>query len=952
MKQVFKIVEHRILFETSDAEAHEYASTQAVPPQDIVDLVKQAQGAIDQEDLHADGFGPPPHVTVLYGIGDEDKNVAVDTMRNAGPMKAKVSGVDLFQNDDYDVVIFAVDSEDLQGLRQQLDQAIPDNMNSYPDYKPHMTIAYVMPGMGEKYKDMESELIGREFDLDALEFSGTQDGDVERVDLNPAVVAQELGESGSSPLFGTDILAAEDPDAEVMAALKPILNRSNRRAVSVNDDEVLLDSGQSLVVKKGDGDSWIVTHYDEQFDTSDLKGIEDLVKRLSEQAGDEPDWTPYDDAPPEPAADADAPPEKPRAKPVPRVPQSNVVDMLSHGYDISLTVAQPTGMRGDRRFDRVDLVLSPLAQHLRGIATARRKTANSISVDVHDKTPRMFQMVTKIIRETLGDKFEVRDVTKTPKPTMWQRVRGQVADDVSEDTFSSDVGFSDTIPVTKVRRRKVKLPGLTTSGGRRRVKRSYKVKESMSKGTSPILIVLRPRQVQALSAKPVWSALQESGVIDTKPFTMGNEEFFEVSIDTLRKEWSQANAEVLLDEVASIDPRIQRKIMECVDAKSVADYVVRKHCDWCAGIPMEVALQESESIVSEHRRLRLEGQMINEKTSTLILSGDVTIARKMFEWYGLSTEVLERLKSIDVVPFTPAAKSILEDDGTDQGANLGAMADPSGAALGAVNQGYGEASPEGVESGARNWAPQAMFKVHVLTGDTPQWVYRQVVGHEGEGEQSLIVYRTPEGRVMRMPHQQIDAAIGFGAVVTPDELTGAEPDEQPVPTFPQPDQAPAPDMMPVGEQADPNHDKLGRDAGFTRALTQYQQTRNEQDWDVVRREAERVTRLQGPDLDKTLAGYADNGEGDGQERKPMYGGTYEQEEFVAPEDPEPEADRVAEAIRRFSNDEKFHGLMNKFEATQNEGYLLRATERASRVAGIPVHEARELVEEIRKATTR
>ena len=41
--------------------------------------------------------------------------------------------------------------------------------------------------------------------------------------------------------------------------------------------------------------------------------------------------------------------------------------------------------------------------------------------------------------------------------------------------------------------------------------------------------------------------------------------------------------------------------------------------------------------------------------------------------------------------------------------------------------------------------------------------------------------------------------------------------------------------------------------------------------------------------------------------------------------------------------------MDKFEVTQNAGYLIRATERASRVAGIPLNEARSLIDEILEA---
>jgi 2'-5' RNA ligase len=1059
MRRAYRIVKRRILFEVSDEEAHEYATTQAVPPEDIVELVKKAQEAIGKEDLHGDGFGPEPHVTILYGLGDEDKDVALEVMRNAGPCRARVSGVDLFQGDDQDAVIFALESDDLARLRDELDKAVPDNMNQWSEYKPHITIAYVKPGKGEAYKDMESDLVGREFDLDALEFSGTDDDDVEQVRLAELVKEE-------SPLFGTDVLAGEDPGTEeaVKKALYPVLNRSNRRVVSIEEDDsgvsVLLDNGQNLVLNRGPDtgprESWLVTHNGEQFDTADLAALEALVKRLSsptiEQAGESPGygWKRYD-APPEPAADVDAPPEpekKPKPKRAPRAPQSKVVTLTNDGYNMMLAVDQPTGEARGRRFDRVEQVINILNETpmLKGTATPRRASASSVVVDIHDRTPREFETVANAIEHALGSKFNVRRITKTPRSSLWQRVRGKgriEGEDVAEDTYSSDVGFTDTIPITKVRRRKVNLPGLTRAGKRRRVKRRYGTKESMSKGTSPILIVLRPQQVDALSAKPVWSALHESGVITTKSFKMGEEDFFEVSIDTLRKEWTQANAGVLLDEVGSIDPRIQRKVMEAIDVDTMVGVVRDRLSTWCGAVSVDVAFKESESFTEAHRSVRLSGHLPDDDWEKKMLASDVGVACVVLEWYNLSRDVIERLAKIDAKEddgadvVRKAATKLLEQETTDPAAGIGVGGSgmPTANTAGATIQGYSEEEPEGVSVSSRNWPAQGMFKIHVLVGEAPQWVYRQVVGHEGEGEQSMIVYRTPEGRVMRMPHEQIDAAAGFGAVVTPEELSGAElgeqPGEQPLPTFqqsPEPpvEPAPAPTPAPVGEQADPNQDKLTRDASFSKALAKYQQSKEERDWDDVRTHAERVTGLKGPDLDASLAPLS----AEKKDRAPMYGGTYE--EILPPvmdeeeldeketrqvkgrrikepthmkalakkagidmdramkawgesqfdfekshpdvkkksdryykgvtgyfkkkiglgrrESVDEEADRrQAEAVRMFSGDDEFHEMMDKFESTRNEGYLIRAAERASRVAGIPLNEARVLVDEIMEA---
>jgi len=1247
------------ILETSDEEAHEYATAQASVPDDIADLVRKAQDAIDPDDLHADGFGPPPHVTVLWGLGDGDREKAVEIMGDREQCRARVSGVDLFKNDDYDVVIFALESDDLAAVRSQLDDAIPDNANKWDEYKPHMTVAYVTPGAGDKYADIESELIGREFDISELQFSGTDDH-VENVSLEPGQVREE------SPMFGTDILAGETSGTEdiVRKALYPVINRSNRRIVSISEDDsglsVLLDNGVNLMVNRGPDttseDSWLVRHGGDQYDTANLADIEKLVKVLKGPTteagpeGDEPDPVTTDmiiNDPPQRRASDDAPEEKPEEKPKsapsPRVPQSRKVTLSNEDrdYKITVTVKQPTGNRGDNRFDRVEQVEQALNKAAGRNVRVDRSTASTLSVVPLTKSPQGFDSAMRAVRKALTgsgvrSSFEVVDHTRTPQTTLAKVGKGiakkaadmvpfygdklskwvgtKLGDDVQEDTFSSDVGFTDTIPITNTkRRRKVKRSGLGKKGKGRRVNRKYEVKEAVARGTSPIMLVLRPQQIEALSAKPVWSALHESGVIITKPFKMGEEEFFEVSIDTRRKEWSQANAGVLLDEVGSIDPRVQKKVMEGVDADKVERYVRGSHAEWCASLPFDQALRESASLTESSRSLRLSGVALDEEKKAELVRTDVGIARKVLEWYDLGRDVLERMANyVDsdtmLPPLVAAAKAILEaeddlvepgsrgggelcgkckkrmgeptqfgsktyhlckacqkhynpdttnEESTDPsagvGGNTGGM--PTGAAMGATNQGYSEEGPEGegVVVSARNWAPESLFKMHVLAGDTPQWVYRQVVGSEGEGDQSMIVYRTPEGRVMRMPHGQIDAAMEFGAVVTPEQLGAPEASEEPVPSFDGAPGAEAPEMQPdvetvpmVGEATDPNADKLARDATFSKALAKYQQSRDERDWDEATKQAGRVTGLTGPDLDAVLAPMS------GKEKEPVMGGAYEH--IVAPTNeavgavltgigkaaagvgkaavgaakavgkavgtatkaagavgnamaandadddldenwadvaanvgkqvgkvaglagraagavtkavgtgvgaagkeltdeaagseieltdfdpncrkcnkqldaddmaygkckkcftkiepdleeseempggwahPKPETkaqydavikrieaqkkkdstkgktygvvvdelarfkkerdekfggddSRKAEAVRRFSVDDEFNGMMDKFEVTRNEGYLIRATERASRVGGIPLNEARELVEEILEAS--
>lgn len=115
---------------------------------------------IDEEDVYLkpydDSYGleDNPHVTIVYGIHEDE----ADPQRMADliehymkPVTVVIREVDVFEGKEYDVVKYNVPlTGQLQGYRDIFMQ-IPNTQN-FPDYHPHMTIAYVKPGKGKKYK--------------------------------------------------------------------------------------------------------------------------------------------------------------------------------------------------------------------------------------------------------------------------------------------------------------------------------------------------------------------------------------------------------------------------------------------------------------------------------------------------------------------------------------------------------------------------------------------------------------------------------------------------------------------------------------------------------------------------------------------------------------------------------------------------------------------------------
>lgn len=104
------------------------------------------------------GLETDPHVTVLYGlhsnVTDSDVQSIVDQI-DGGKLKLKISGVGVFENKDFDVVKFNIESHYLHQVNSMF-RTLPYS-SDYPDYKPHITIAYVKPGTGKKYEDNSFE---------------------------------------------------------------------------------------------------------------------------------------------------------------------------------------------------------------------------------------------------------------------------------------------------------------------------------------------------------------------------------------------------------------------------------------------------------------------------------------------------------------------------------------------------------------------------------------------------------------------------------------------------------------------------------------------------------------------------------------------------------------------------------------------------------------------------
>jgi len=109
---------------------------------------------IDKEDLFEEdddtGIEEDSHVTVLYGVHDNQNDKVKALLEPVFKMDAELVELHIFENEKYDVLVVKVESEDLKALNDRLKKSLKYT-NDYPEYKAHATVAYLKSGKGKKY---------------------------------------------------------------------------------------------------------------------------------------------------------------------------------------------------------------------------------------------------------------------------------------------------------------------------------------------------------------------------------------------------------------------------------------------------------------------------------------------------------------------------------------------------------------------------------------------------------------------------------------------------------------------------------------------------------------------------------------------------------------------------------------------------------------------------------
>lgn len=151
-----------------------YASLEEQAPM-LADLFRAFAARIPKSELADTAADREKHVTVLHGLTTDEPADVAAVLVDVAPFGIRLHRTNVFQHPDKDVLYVDLDRLEckaLVGLNALLKEKLPF-VAKYPDFKPHLCIAYLKPGMGAKYQN-DPFVDGLEITFDALTFAAAK----------------------------------------------------------------------------------------------------------------------------------------------------------------------------------------------------------------------------------------------------------------------------------------------------------------------------------------------------------------------------------------------------------------------------------------------------------------------------------------------------------------------------------------------------------------------------------------------------------------------------------------------------------------------------------------------------------------------------------------------------------------------------------------------------------
>jgi len=142
---------------------YKYGSIQIDLNKDIKDKILKFANSIPKEDLYIDtednnrgGIEEDSHVTVRYGLDSPAIEELNSVFNGYGESSLRLGKLSIFEADKYDVLKIDVESSNLIDLNKMIGENFDLPGETFKDYKPHATIAYMKKGKADKYVSDET----------------------------------------------------------------------------------------------------------------------------------------------------------------------------------------------------------------------------------------------------------------------------------------------------------------------------------------------------------------------------------------------------------------------------------------------------------------------------------------------------------------------------------------------------------------------------------------------------------------------------------------------------------------------------------------------------------------------------------------------------------------------------------------------------------------------------
>ena len=135
---------------------YNYSSTQQYLPAALAqEVIEWGYKHVPDRDLYTDSTDPSfgreneIHITVLYGIHTEDPRKVQTLLEGIKPIECALDRMSIFTSSKFDVLKIDVQSAALYALNKKMQTL--EYTNGYPLYRPHVTIAYILKGRGNRF---------------------------------------------------------------------------------------------------------------------------------------------------------------------------------------------------------------------------------------------------------------------------------------------------------------------------------------------------------------------------------------------------------------------------------------------------------------------------------------------------------------------------------------------------------------------------------------------------------------------------------------------------------------------------------------------------------------------------------------------------------------------------------------------------------------------------------